>query len=318
MNLIKHIHRAAALAALLAAGSALAEKATLRLDWVPGSEHAFAYYGKEKGHFAAEGIELDILPGQGSTLSVKLVGNGDNDFAFADATTVARAWEAGLPLSVLHVLFQETPMVLFAKKSSGIAKIDDICGKKVGVAIQSTTYAQFKAMVKAANITCKFDEIPVSGGGLNEFMSGSIDLLHNYTYLYPVYARQHGVEVVEFRARDYFNMYSQTLITNKAVLEKGDLAQRFTRAARKSLEEALKNPDEALAAFGRANKEANMADEKAKFLVVSQYLTVAAGNSREVGAQTLDGWVRTMATLQQFGAIKQKVDPKGRFVATAR
>ncbi|HMN83534.1 MAG TPA: ABC transporter substrate-binding protein, partial [Burkholderiaceae bacterium] len=282
-------------ACAMLAGTALAQqmtKATVRLDWIPGAEHAFMYYGKEKGYFSDVGIDLDILPGQGSTISVKLVGNGDNDFAFADGTTLVRAWEAGVPLSVLHVLYQETPTTLIAKKSSGIAKPSDVCGRKVGVVIQSTTYVQFKSLLKAANVSCKYEEVPVTGGGLNDFMAGTVDMVHTYSYLIPVFAKLQGVEVVEFKAKEYFNLYSQTLITNKATLAKGDLAQRFHKASMKSLAESLKNPDEALAAFGRANKEANMAYEKAKFPVVSEFLTVAGpgGGGRTIGVQTMQGW----------------------------
>src|ERR1700728_1997873 len=75
-----------------------AEKVSVRLNWVPGTEHAFLYLGKEKGWFADAGIDLEIIGGQGSTVAVKTVGAGETTFAIADVATVARGWEAGVPI----------------------------------------------------------------------------------------------------------------------------------------------------------------------------------------------------------------------------
>ena len=33
-----------------------AEKVTIRLNWVPGTEHSYLYLGREKGWYAAAGI----------------------------------------------------------------------------------------------------------------------------------------------------------------------------------------------------------------------------------------------------------------------
>ena len=46
------------------------DKVTLRLDWVYGSEHAPIFLARDKGFFAKEGIDVTILPGQGSTVTV--------------------------------------------------------------------------------------------------------------------------------------------------------------------------------------------------------------------------------------------------------
>ena len=59
---------AAGLGAVLLAGvaampapAAAADKVTLMLNWYVYGEHAPFYYGKEKGIYAKEGIDLDTL-----------------------------------------------------------------------------------------------------------------------------------------------------------------------------------------------------------------------------------------------------------------
>ena len=44
-----------------------ATKVTMRLDWKPGGQYSPFYYGKEKGYYTAEGVDLTIVPGSGSS-----------------------------------------------------------------------------------------------------------------------------------------------------------------------------------------------------------------------------------------------------------
>ena len=52
--------------AALARPASAADKVTLMLNWYVYGEHAPFYYGKDKGIYAAEGIDLDIQEGRGS------------------------------------------------------------------------------------------------------------------------------------------------------------------------------------------------------------------------------------------------------------
>jgi len=295
------------------AGAWAADKMTLRLDWIPGSEHAFMYLGKEKGWFTAEGIDLDVIAGQGSTLSVKLVGNGDNDFAFSDGATLVQAWESGVPLVSLAVLYRDTPTVVVAKREKKIAKLEDLCGRKMGVMVKSTTYAQFKGMLSAANVSCKFEEVPASPGG-RELMAGAVDAQHHYTFLLPVLMRQGNLDVVEIPARKYFKLYSQTLITNRTTLtQRRELVAGFMRAAMRSLRHAIDHPEEALAAFLKAHREAKPEYEREKLKIVNEFFTMTEPGGKGLGWQTADGWSETAKTLARLSITKATVDTTGKF-----
>src|SRR3546814_6103716 len=73
-------HIAAGLGAVLLAGAAAvpapavaADKVTLMLNWYVYGEHAPFYYGKEKGIYAKQGIDLDIQEGRGSAVTTQAV-----------------------------------------------------------------------------------------------------------------------------------------------------------------------------------------------------------------------------------------------------
>jgi NitT/TauT family transport system substrate-binding protein len=66
------------------------QKATLRLDWTALGYHAPFYLGVARHYYQDAGLDLTILEGKGSPAVASLVGNGSDDFGFADASTVAQ------------------------------------------------------------------------------------------------------------------------------------------------------------------------------------------------------------------------------------
>ena len=52
----------------------------LRLNWMYYGSHAGFAYGKDKGYYKDEGINLDIRSGNGSGSAHRLVANGDSTF----------------------------------------------------------------------------------------------------------------------------------------------------------------------------------------------------------------------------------------------
>lgn len=289
------------------------DKVSLRLDWIPGAEHAFVYLAKEKGWFGQNGIDVDILPGHGSTVSVKLVGNRDNDFAFSDGATLVQAWERNVPLMSLAVLYHDTPTVVASKAKSGIKSLNDLCGKKVGVMIKSTTYAQFKGMMSAAKISCSYEEVPASPGG-RELLSGKVVAQAHYGFLIAPIMKMKGVEPSLIRARDYFHLYSQTIIANDELVKKNpDLVRRFMTALMHGLRYSLDHPNEALASFLKANPEANKEYERRKLTIVNGMFRNPGPWSEKLGIQSPEGWAQSARTLYKIHVTNTLVDTKGRF-----
>jgi ABC-type nitrate/sulfonate/bicarbonate transport system substrate-binding protein len=142
-----------------------AEKVSLRLDWVYGSEHAPIFLAMEKGYFRDENIDLNLMPGEGSSVTVKLVGNRDADFGYATADQVLIGAQRGLPLVATAVVLQQNPTALIFKASAGIKDIKtDLKGKTIGVQLKSNTGRQWEAIKKSMALDTKsFIEVPADG-----------------------------------------------------------------------------------------------------------------------------------------------------------
>jgi NitT/TauT family transport system substrate-binding protein len=116
--------------AMLIAGPALAaDKVTLMLNWYVYGEHAPFYYGKEKGFFAAQGIDLEIQEGRGSGTVTQVVAAKTVQFGYVDVPTMMRAAVKGAP--AVGVALQTNPMSAMGFVDKNIKKPEDIKSKTV-------------------------------------------------------------------------------------------------------------------------------------------------------------------------------------------
>lgn len=293
-----------------------AEKVSVRLNWVPGTEHSYFYLGKEKGWYADAGIDLDIVAGQGSTVSVKTVGAGETTFAIADVATVARGWEAGVPVVAVAVLLKESPTVIFSLKPQNITKMADLCGKKVGLNIKSTTTEQYRAMVRLASLTdCHITEVPVSSGGAKEVMPGAVDAAVTFSYEDPAQLQAKGQELNFISANQFFKLYSLSIITNvDTAINKKTMVDAFVKVTERSIAYSLQYPDEAKQAFLRTAPEADLLYENMEFDLFAKLLVADDSSGKSIGKSSTEGWRRSLRVLRDLDIVKSEIDPAGKFI----
>jgi NitT/TauT family transport system substrate-binding protein len=306
----------ALLAFTVSRAASATEKVSVRLNWVPGTEHAFLYLGKEKGWFADAGIDLEIIAGQGSTVAIKTVGAGETTFAIADVATVARGWEAGVPIIAAAVLLKESPTVVYSLKAKNITKMSDLCGKKLGINIKSTTTEQYRAMLRIANLKdCEITEVPIAGGGAKEVMAGAVDAAVIFSYEEPAQLESKGQELNRISASDFFKLYSLSIITSADTASKRkDLVDSFVKVAIRSIKYELQNPDEAKQAFFKTAPEADPAYENLKFSLFSKLLVADDPKGDAIGKGTQEGWIHSLKLLRELGIVKTEIDSAGKFV----
>jgi NitT/TauT family transport system substrate-binding protein len=119
--------------ALAVAPAAAADKVVLMLNWYVYGEHAPFYYGKAKGIYAAENIDLEIQEGRGSAATTQAVAAKTADFGYVDVPTMMRAAVKGAPVVATGVLLQTSPMSAMGFVDKNIRKPEDIKGKTVAI-----------------------------------------------------------------------------------------------------------------------------------------------------------------------------------------
>src|SRR4029450_411654 len=109
--------------AVLAASSIMAQAddaVSLRLNWYFGGLHVPFYYGKEKGFYKAEGIDITINEGRGSANTVQVVAAGSDTFGLADSSSVIATASKGADVKSGMSLLNTTGFSVVSLAETGI------------------------------------------------------------------------------------------------------------------------------------------------------------------------------------------------------
>src|SRR6187397_3724460 len=240
-----------------------ADKVVLMLNWYVYGEHAPFYYGKAKGIYAAEGIDLEIQEGRGSAATTQAVAAKTANFGYVDVPTMMRAAVKGAPITATGVLLQTSPMSAMGFVEKNIRKPEDIKGKTVATTPGDSMSQIWPLFLKKTGLK-ESDFKTVSGDAqtkLNAVMNNQADLLLGYVMDQAI-KLQDAVHkpVYPIRFADYgVNMVSSGIIVQKDYLKnKPDVVRRFLRAATRSLEESAKNPEAAVDAMLKAQPKSGV------------------------------------------------------------
>ena len=258
---------AAALAASLAtpAQAQGKDKVVLMLNWYTYSEHAPFYLGKEKGYFDAEGIDLDIQEGRGSAVTVQAVAAGSATFGYVDVPTMIKAAAKGAPVKAVGVALQTSAMSVMGFSDKNIKTPKDIVGKTVAITPGDSMVQIWPLFMKKTGLQ-ETQFKTVAGDAqtkLNAVINGQADLLLGYVMDQNIKLQDAAHKpVTTIRFADHgVNLISSGIVANKDTLaSKADMVKRFMRAATKSLEEAEKNPEAAVAATLKAQPKSGQPD----------------------------------------------------------
>jgi NitT/TauT family transport system substrate-binding protein len=256
----------AALFALLACWPAhAADKVVLMLNWYVYGEHAPFYYGKEKGLYAAEGIDLEIQEGRGSATVTQVVAANTVQFGYVDVPTMMRATIKGAPVTAVGVALQTTPMSAMGFIDKNIRKPEDIKGKKVITGPGDSLTQIWPLFLKKTGLK-ESDFTTLSGDAnmkLNSVINGQADLLLGYVMDQSMKIKDAtGKDVYPIKWADYgIHLVSSGIIANTELVKSNpDLVKRFMAASTKAIEQATKDPKAAAQSILNANPKGGKID----------------------------------------------------------
>jgi len=133
----KRIFSILAVSFLILAGltglSAETTKINFLLNWTISGDHAPYYVAMDKGWFKEEGLDVNVMIGQGSGFSVQMVDAGKAQIGISDAPVPIEARAKGARIKIVGIIFDKHPNCMFFWKDSGIKVPQDIKGKTVAV-----------------------------------------------------------------------------------------------------------------------------------------------------------------------------------------
>ena len=220
---------------------------TLPCGFVPSVQFAPLYVGLEKGFCAEENIDLELDHSM-ETDTVALVGAWRLPFGICSGEQVLLGREQGLPLVYITNWYQNYPVGVLAFADSGIASMEDLKGKSVGIPVLSgASYIGFEAMLNNAGM--KDSDVKLESVGYSQselLVMGKIDAAVVYTTNEPEQLKALGYEINLFTVSDFTTMVGNGLITNENMIKNDpDLVSRMVRAFVKSIRWTRENPEDA-------------------------------------------------------------------------
>lgn len=302
---------AIALAGISAAPAYALDKVTLRLDWVYGSEHAPIFLARDKDFFKKEGIDLTILPGQGSTVTVKLVGNGNEDFGYAAADQGLMAYAKGLPVVSTAVILQKNPGSVIFPKSTGIKKLTDLYGKTLGVPFLSVGEKQWRYVEKFNKIDAsKIHEVATDRNIAAMIEAKKVDAAVAFFFNDGLKVVSDGTPMDWILMSDVgLPIYSTALITNESLIKKNpDLVKRFTKAFVEGWTYSLTHEKEALDAFLKDNPTVDPKYSAMKLPEVLKLTQTDDTKKHGIGYSTPEKWEAMQKALLDMGIMTTPVE----------
>ena len=318
---MNRISRRRFLSAGAAAGAALsmpflskrafaADKVTILLNWYIYGEHAPIFYGREKGLFAANGIDLEIQEGRGSGITVQAVANKSAAFGYADLPTMIRAAVKGAPVVSPGVLLQRCPMAAMGFADRNMRKAADIKGKTVAITPGDSLSQIWPLFLKKAGL--KESDVKIVSGDaqtkLNSVINGQADLLIGYAMDQSMRIKDAtGKDVYPIMFADYgIRLVSSGVIAHADMLkENADLVRRFMDAMTKSVEGAEKEPKAAIDAILKANPKAGKPDTLLEgFRLTTQFYRTAETKSARPFRVTEANMTESVDVLIEYGGLE--------------
>jgi NitT/TauT family transport system substrate-binding protein len=251
----------AAVTALSAfAGTAAHAETSIKmvLNWKYEGPQGLLFLAEDKGYFKEEGLDVTFDQGNGSGAGVPLVAKGAYDMAFGDINALielAAKKPEDAPVGVF-MMYSQPPFTVAVKADSPIKSPADFPGHTLGGAANDGALKLFPALCSITKIDCTKVNITNMQPNLREQMltKGQVEGVFGYVNTIRFSSKLIGVdpdkELRFIRYGDYgMDLYSNAIIASKKLVKDNpDAVKGFLRAINKSIKDAIKDPDAAIAA----------------------------------------------------------------------
>src|SRR5258708_13500361 len=106
------------------------DKVTFVTDYGLYGRHAYYFVAMEKGYYARENLDIEIVRSQGSANTIKQVANGTAQVGFADAFAVVlgRA-NAAIPVKPVAMIYPKPPHAVYLPTKPALPTPKNSAGK---------------------------------------------------------------------------------------------------------------------------------------------------------------------------------------------
>jgi len=221
------------------------KKVSLQLQWKYQFQFAGYIMAKEKGFYEESGLDVTIKEWKHPIDNVDEVINNRSQYTILRPTALIDIAK-GKRLVFLAAIFQSSPLILLADKSSNITTIKDFKNKKMMSTGDLHSDASLLSMMFSQGLKIEDIKIIEPSFDVNDLLNKKTDLIASYISNEPFILKEKGGTPVIFNPKDYgYDFYNDLLSVSKGYMDKnkGEV-EKFRDATLKGWEYAFAHIDE--------------------------------------------------------------------------
>jgi NitT/TauT family transport system substrate-binding protein len=257
-----------------------ADSVSLITDFGYNGRHAYFFVALDKGYYAAAGLDVNILRGQGSVDAIRQTGANNATFGFADAGSLVLARSNDhIPVKLVAIVYAKPPEGIFCREDSGIKQPKDLEGASIANPPGGATVDMFPIYAKAAGIDPSKVKWVIAGSDALPAMlaTNKVPCVGQFVVGEALLQRQAAPEkLTRFGFADVgLSFYGNGIVTTDTTLAtKPDLVKRFVAATIHGMADAFANPDEAAAILHKYHREIDVGVGAAETRAVAELAQV--------------------------------------------
>ena len=279
---------------------------TVQLKWVHQAQFAGFYAAVEKGFYAAENLDVTLVPGGVGINIIDEVLSGNADFGLVGAEHVILSRSAGKPVKAIATTYRNNPFVLVTMPGSGIVSPLDFKGKIINIG-GTDGEVQFKALLTKIGLSESDVEIIPYSYDLEPFYRGEVDITSAFSAGSLIGIQKSHPDVNVIWPIDYgIHFYSDTLFTTDSLIENNsDLVLRFLRATIKGHLYAIEQPEETLEICLRYAEDP---DPEVQRIMLERSIQLIYTGQDDIGWMRAEVWQDMHDNLYQQGLLNSRVE----------
>ncbi|MGN8169938.1 ABC transporter substrate-binding protein [Agrobacterium sp. 22117] len=237
------------------------------LDWKFEGPSAGFLLALDKGYFKAEGLDVTIDSGNGSVEAIPRVATGAYQMGFGDINSIMKFLDGDPTQKVkaVYMVYERPTFAVVGRKSLGVTEDPkSLEGKKLGAPPPDGAFAQWKAFKEVAKIDDSKITIQSIGFPVREPMlaKGDVDAVFGFAFSVILNLKAQGISdddiATILMAEHGLNLYGNAVLVNTDFAkENPEAVKGFLKALAKGFADAVKNPEEGVAAVLKRNETLN-------------------------------------------------------------
>jgi NitT/TauT family transport system substrate-binding protein len=297
------------LALTLAHPAGAQEKLTVRLDFSPWGVQAAMHLAKEKGWFAAEGLDVDIQDGRGSGNTIQLVNAGQVDVGQVQVGLVASAREQGGKIKAIAGFQRKTDLCILVDRDSPIKTVADLKGKSIVVFAASPWAPFIDLYLKSGGMSRELVKIefvdPAAlwgtytarrADGLMSTVGSALPVAEKSRPSKCLMASDAGIE---------FPSYG-LVAREDTIASKGAALRKLIKVQQRAWDHLRANVDDGVKAMIAQRPDAKLDPEvlAGQIKLTINYFDTPATVGKPIGWQAKADWEKALTSLEKAGVVK--------------